>query len=494
MLRMISLALAGGLLVSCSKPSIPKRQMDLGDRVAQLFGLQATATSLKVVDVFGKPVANAQILIGTGVDQPFAENFLATDAGGGFTAPAGWTAAEAVTINAPGYVRATYFEQVPQGQTYVLRPRVAAQPYKLTGQTSGYKTVDRDGIVDFGIVIPSMTKASLFNFDLAAFISPETETISIIGKSIEIPKNIVLPKQRESYFFPIELNKPNYSLNFRGPGERMIYVARGTFPLDDVVNEFRNGKEFFELMNYLSIKGGALRKIDLQGDQTLDLPVNELNYTGQRQIQGPAVGKDEVVLAAALAEWKGWFYPTDVKLLDAGKARSLTVATGGQPSVIAVLKRKDEMSLTQNTDRLSAHFATLDNGLTPSFLPLLEKPKVTSPYEFGVTPVNKPTDTVEGAQFSVLSKVSQITVAGKTLDVLENLWEVYSPHWMATTQIPQWPGENSPSGNVTDLATNRLRWEVTLTALPSQNAVQNVELGPKWLDASSHATRASQDF
>lgn len=487
-LKLVSLALAGGLLVSCSKTSVPKRQ-STWDQVAEVFGLQTANTSLKVVDVFGKPVADAQILIGTGVDQPFAENFIATDANGSFTAPAGWTTPQAVTVNAPGYVRATYFAQLPGAQTYTLRPLVGAQNLKLTGQTTGYKTVDRDGIVDFGIVIPSLTKATLFNFDISAFISPETDEISIIGRTINIPKNIVLPQQRESYFFPIEFNKPNYALNFRSPGERMIYVARGTFPLDDVVNEVRNGKEFYELTNYLSIKGGALRKLDLQGDTALNLPVNELNYTGSRQVMAPAFKNDEVVLTAALAEWKGWFYPTDVKILDAGKARNLTIATGGTPSLISILKRKDEMSLTQNTDRLSAHFATFDNGITPNFLPLMEKPKVTNAYAFDVAAVAKPAHVFEGAQFAVLSKVTQIQVAGKNLDVLENIWEVFSPNWMPATQIPQWPGENTPNG-----AAGKMRWEVTLTGLPSENSVQNVDLGPKWLDAASHATRASQDF
>lgn len=486
-LKLISLALAGGLLASCSKMSVPKRQMDGWDPVARVFGLKSANTSLKVLDIYGKPVANAQILIGTGVDQPFAENFIATDANGAFTAPAGWTTPQAVTVNAAGYVRATYFEQLPGTQTYVLRPLVAAQNIKLTGTTTGFKPVDRDGIVDFGIVIPSLTKSTLFNFDMSSFISPETDTISIIGRSINIPKNITLPQQKESYFFPIELNKPAYSLNFRTPGERMIYVARGTFPLDDVVNEVRNGKEFYELTNYLSIKGGGLRKLDLQKDTELGLPVNELNYTGSRQVTGPGFKNDEVVFAAALAEWKGWFYPTDVKMLDANKARTLTIATGGSPSLISILKRKDEMSLTQNTDRLSAHFAAFDNSITPNFLPLMEKPVVKDAFGFNVATVAKPAHIFEGAQFAVLSKVTQIQVAGKNLDVLENIWEVYSPKWMATTQIPQWPGETAPTGG-------RMRWEVTLTGLPSENSTQNVDLGPKWLDAASHATRASQDF
>lgn len=483
-LRLISLVAMSAIAISCSKNQQPTRQGFLENLLGARVETQAT--TLKIMDIYGKQVAGAQILIGTGVDQPFAENFISTSTDGSFTAPAGWTTPQAVTINAPGYVRATYFAQTPNGQTYTLRPAISPKELVLTGQTTGYKTVDKDGIVDFGVVIPSLTKATLFNFDIAAFISPQSDTISVIGRSIDIPKNIVLPKQRESYFFPIELNKPDYSLSFRSPGERMIYVARGTFPLDEVINEVRGGKEFYELTNYLSLKGGALRKIDIQANTALNLPVNELNYTGARQVTGPSVPADQVVLTAALSEWKGWFYPTDVKLLEAGKKRDLTIATGGNPSLISILKRKDEMSLTQNTDRLSAHFAVFDTGITPNFLPLMEKPAVVNSRNFKVAAVARPGNIFEGAQFSILSKVSTIQVAGKNLDVLENIWEVYAPEWMADTEIPQWPQEAAPTG--------KLRWEVTLTGLPNENAVQNIELGPKWLDAASHATRASQDF
>lgn len=488
MTRFLSLVLISALFTACSKDQQPKRQQEgLLDRVSGLFESTATpATTLKVIDTYGKVVAGAQILIGLAQNQPFAENFIATGADGSFQAPAGWTTAEPVTISAPGYVRATYMAQLPNGQTYTLRPAAAPKNLTLAGQTSGYNIVDRDGIVDFGVVIPALTKQTLFNFDISSFISPQTDTITVIGNTIEVPKNISLPKQKESYFLPIELNKPDYSLSFRTPGEKMIFVARGQFPLEDVINEVRSGKEFYELTHLFNLKGGALRQIDIQQDMALNIPVNELNFTATRQVKAPAYAADEVVLSAALAFWKGWYYPTDVKMLEASKTRNLSTAVGGTPHLVSILKRKDEMTMSGNMDRLSANLVTFDNGVVPTFLPLMEKPSIKGAFNFQVKMITRPATIFEGAQFSILSKVSTLTVGGKNIDVLENLWEVYSPTWLADTAVPQWPGEQAPTG--------RLRWEVTLTGLPSQNAVQNVELGPKWLDAASHATRSSQDF
>lgn len=484
--RFLLLAAASTVFLSCSKSGAPRRQSDWTERLAAIFEVVVGPEQLRVVDTTGKPIANAQILIGSGLNQPFAENFIASSADGGFKAPSAWTTAQPITISAPGFVRATYFGQTPNGQTYTLRPAISPKLITLSGETSGHKVTDGDDIVDFAVVIPSMTKRALFNFDISAFISPETETITVVGNDLNVPKNISLPEQHESYFFPIEFNKPGYSLSFRQPGDQMVYVARGHFPLDEVVNEFRAGKEFYELTNYFSITGGALRLINLQGDTTLNLPVTELNYSTTRALTAPKVASDQVVLSAALATWKGWYYPTDVKLLDSGKARNMTIAAGGTPYLISILKKKDEMSLDNNVDRLSANFATFNANVTPDFLPLLEKPTVKSYTNFEVKPIAKPANVFEGAQFSVLSKVTTNTVGTKKIDVLENIWEVYSPQWMAQTSIPVWPGEKTPTG--------RLRWEVTLTALPSQNAVQNVELGSKWLDAASHATRCSQDF
>lgn len=480
-------SLLGSLLISCTKGQMPRRQMEGdGQGLASHSWIKSAITTLKVVDSAGNPIGGAQILIGNALDQPFTENFLATSANGEFHAPAGWTSPQAVTLSAPGYVRATYLMQTPNGQSFVLRPSPAAQTLNLKGVTNGFKVKNHDGWVDFGIVIPSITRQGFINFDLSSFISAETDEISVIGNSFNIPKNISLPRQEESYFFNIEFDKPAYQLGFRGPGPQMVFVARGQFPLDDVVNEVRGGKEFHELTNYFRIQGGSLRPLDIQQDMTLDLPVNELNFTATRDVRGPQIQKDHVVLTAALATWRGWYYPTDVKMLESNKARKLSTAASGQPYLLSILKRKDEMTLNGNMDRLSANFISFDPGVAPSFLPLMEKPKVQDASHFSVAPVQAPAGIFTGAQFAVLSKVSTQSVGGKNLDVLENIWEVYSPEWMANTEVPQWPGEKALTG--------RLRWEVTLTGLPSQNAVQNVELGPRWLDAASHATRSSQDF
>ena len=485
--KLTALVLISALFVSCSEDKqSPKPKF--ADNVRSLFGvLQVDSSQLLVTDSAGNAISGAQILIGSALGSPFAGNLISTSEDGVFTAPAEWTSAQSVTISAPGYVRATFMGQMPTGQKFALRKILPTQTMSLKGETTGFSVKDRDGLVDFGLVIPAITKQTFFNFDVSSFISKETDTITVVGRKIELPKNLSLPKQRESYYVGFELNKPQFQLDFNSAGERMIYVARGQFPINEVIGDIRNGKEFYELTNYFSIKGAAVRIMNVQNDVVQNLPVNELNYSGNLQVSGPTFSRDELVLSVPLAFWKGWYYPTDVKMLEAGKARNLTVAGGGTPYLLSVLKRKDEMGGTGgNIDRLSANFIPFTAGVAPSFLPLVDQPTVISPYHLQMKAVTKPAAINEGSQYSVLSKVSQVTIGGKAIDVLENVWEVYAPNWQTDMSIPEWPGENALSG--------RLRWEVTLTGVLDQNSLKNVDLGPKWLEAATHATRSSADF
>lgn len=488
--KVIALVLLSVLFVSCSKDKEPKRQ-ELATATSKAGAGIVDESSispeiLNIVDLEGKAILGATMLIGTGEDTPFANNMVASNSDGTVTAPADWTTEESVTISAPGFVRTTFMGQIPQGQTFALRAAAAPKLISLTGTTSGHTIKDFDGLVDFGIVIPSVRRRSFFDFDITSFISPLSDNLSVFGMNLSIPKNVSLPFQKESYFFTIELNKPQYELNFSAPGNQMIFVARGNFRMDTVINEIRSGKEFYELTNLFDIKGGAVREINLQSNSTLNIPVNELNYTGTRQVLAPPFKQDEVVLSAALATWKGWYYPTDLKLLEANKTKTMKTASSGTPYLLSILKRKSETKLAGGDSRLSANFRTFDSGQGPTFLPLMANPIVTSKTRFTISPVTAPAGIVQGAQYSVLSKITKTVIGGTSIDIVENVWDVYSANWNANNTIPTWPGEKALTG--------QLRWEVTLTGLPNQNVVQDVELGPKWLEAATHATRASKDF
>lgn len=449
-----------------------------------LFSSRRFGKNLTVVDQNGKPIPNAQILIGSDLNQPFANNFIATDSVGGFQAPDGWSRPEAVTISAPGFVRATYLKQSPKGQSFALRPIEGGNLYQLNGHTTGHNVVDYDGQIDFGLVIPAISKAGFFNLDISDFISTDTDTITVAGKSMALPSNITLPKQQESYFITIELNKPDYRLNFKNNGMKPVFAAKGRFALDDMVNAYQSGKQIFELANNFSMLGGVIKEVTLNGSKTTEnLDTTKMAFRSKVSVTGPQMRSDEMTMATPLSPYKEYYYPTDVKNLEQNRRQDLTVDTSNG-SLLTILKKKSEAQPKNMVDRMSISLQTLKNGMTPTLLPLMSNPSVKSAFEVSIPTINNLGGLYNGASYAVLSHVKKVPMGKNTVDVLSNIWEVYSPEWESHVSIPQWPNEKAPAGS--------LRWQVTLTAVPSQ--MNNVDLGPKWLEAATHATRSSADF
>lgn len=480
------LALSAFLLLTagCARPTDGEVQSGWLDQAVHLFTTNPFAKNLVVVDQNGKPISGAQILIGKDINQPFADNFIATDSVGSFEAPKGWTTPESVTINAPGFVRATFLKQLPTGQSFTLRKLEGGSVFQLNGKTTGHSVVDQDGFVDFGLVIPAISKAGFANLDISDFISTDTDTITVAGKSVALPSNITLPRQQESYFITITLDKPQYRLGFKSEGVKTMFAAKGRFLLDDMVNAYQSGKQLFELANSFAMIGGIVKDVTLAGAKTTsDMDTTKLAFKNKVSVVGPSIKSDEMTMVTPLSEAKGMFYPTDVKYLEPGKSQNLTTEATTD-AVLTLLKKKSEAQPKNMVDRMSSTFQPLKAGMTPTLLPLMANPTVKSAFEVNIPSISNLRGLFNGASYAVLSHVKKVPMGSNTVDVLSNIWEVYSPDWETHVAIPNWPGERAPTGN--------LRWQVTLTSSPTQ--IKGVDLGPKWLEAASHATRSSADF
>lgn len=442
---------------------------------------------IKVTSTDGKPVGQAQVLIGNSQNQPFADNFVTTDGTGNFTAPAGWNSEATVTISAPGFIRVSYLKQIPNGQTFQLRIADGPRNLELSGTTSGFNVVDKDGLVDFGLLIQGLSRQDLFNFNLGMVISPEIDIISILGQKLELPSNITLPKQKESYVLPITLDKPNYRMYFPSTGKKMVFAGRGQFPLKKVVDDLRAGKKFIELINYFTIGGGSLKSVEITGPKnTANLPVNELVFNQKMPFKSPVFDSDQVMVSLAMSEFQGSLFPTDVKQVESNQTMDLTTAVGGTPLLLTVLKKKSELHSGAGSDRLSATIMNLTSGAEPQALPLMKDPQIVSFTEIKADPVTTIAGVTPVASYAVLSTVEEISTGGNaTMEVLNHLWEVYDPEWSTEFHLPTWPNDKPISG--------KKRWEVSRIG-SGINPGKKLDLGPSMFDYSTHATHASADF
>ncbi|WP_373997844.1 carboxypeptidase-like regulatory domain-containing protein [Bdellovibrio bacteriovorus] len=480
-MKKLMMALAvPAVLIGCSKDNKPKKPTS--DNVTSLFWMQE-AQVITITTVDGSPIQNAQILIGDALNAPFSGNFLTTDANGQVAIPAAWTTVESVTVAAPGYVRATYFAQEPGPISFKLRAQPTKTQYEVKGVSSGLPIQDKDGFVDFALVMPAFTKLDMLAFDINNVISPQTDRISAMGQDIDVPANISLPKQSEKYsLFTITLDKPNYRIYYGQQGVNRVFAARGRFPFKSTVDALRDGAEFYELINDFKITGGAVRDIEIKSGQTkLDMPTRELNFTETKAITAPQYRADEMFIAVGIANQSGYMIPTDVKKIAQGKSANLNALTGSDQKVLGVLKRTAEMK--SGNDRMSATLLPFTAGTKPEMLPLIADPTIAADGEILMPKFNTVAGVNPIATYSVLSKEEEVQQGGAKVKILQPQWEVYSQNWLERMKLPQWPNDQAIAG--------KKRWEVNFVG--SQTASQ-APVGPAMIEAATHVTHSSVSF
>lgn len=488
---LVLILMTSSLLAGCSKDKDDKKEPkgQLSQMVGQWlekmdFTLNLRSQSLHVVDMQGKAVPQAQILVGESLNSPFAENFLTTDSEGIFVAPESWQTEQMVTISAPGFVRTSYFGQRPQGQTFQIRSMETSTPFELQGQGTGFQLKDKDNLIDFALVMPMITRQSLFAFDMGMFVSPISDQVDIYGQKISIPSNVILPKQKESFgFIPVELAKPLYRLHFQTPGIKRVFAARGQFPFKQVAQELQNNRPFLALVNYFSIQGGGLREVTLSGpSQQLDLAVNELAFNQSKNFMSPAFASDEFMLAMPMSPYQGEFIMTDVKNVPANTSFKLATAPGETPQLLVVVKKLAEQDMLTG-GRLTMALVPFDENIQPVLLPMLENPQVLSSNNLKVSLPSLPAQIQATATYSVISTVETKMEGNVKVETLSRIWEIYSNQWQAEIKLPVWPNDKLIEG--------KKRWEVTLTGSQEH---KNIDLSPRLFETVTHATHGAIDF
>lgn len=450
---------------------------------------QCTGDGILVADETGTALAGAQVLIGDAVNSPFSGNFLTSDANGFVARPAGWTMPATVTAQANGFVRTTYFARTPGScLTMTLNKPAKVPTLELSGETTKHPSVDKDGFLEFGLVISALTRNDVLGFDINKVISTQVDTISVMGQSIEIPSNVTVPKQTENYILPITIEKPAYRLYFGDKGQHKVFAAQGRFPFKKVIDEVRAKKKFYELINDFSITGGVVR--DLSPSRGVNLPVNELAFTAKKNFKAPAMNSKEILIALAVSQMNGYMVPTDVKRIESNQTMGLATYSKAPAMAVGVLKNEDEFQGTNNTDRLSAVMLPLNTSVNPTFLALIPNPRRVGA-DLQMTPPKSVGGVNELATLAVLSDVKELQMGKNTLPFLIHNWEVYAPSWVDKMDLPTWPASATDVPTDADPSAQKKRWEVTFLGSELTNAA---DLGQPTIEAATHVTHSSVDF
>lgn len=469
------------LFLGCQKDDSKKSEKATGPD-QQVLSITA-ANVVSVIDSAQNPIVGARVLVGDGVGAPFKGNYLITDANGRAVVPAEWLDTAHVTVEADGFVRVTYLNQNPSSLRIELkRKNIGALP-KVSGVATGIPVTNGDNQIDFALVMPAFTRQEIFGFDINKVISPENDTITVMGETIEIPSNVSLPKQKESYFLPITLEKPAYRVSFASLGAQKIFAGRGRFPFKQVVDEMRGGKDFGSLINYFKITGGSLRDVTLTGPNlNFDIPTGDLSFAPAVAYKAPAVGRDEMVIGVTANEINGAIVPTDFRKLNSGESTQLS-AIPNQPALVAsVLKKTNEMAPDKpGATRISVVLSDASLVSNQQFLPLIEDPKVVN----GQLVLPK-ISTVGGiGQVGTYIVMSEVTVDETAKKKIVNpMWEVYGASWINNISLPAWPLQFQANSS-------KRRWDVSY--IGSQNtSIESV--GIKAYENATHVTHSAAEF
>lgn len=487
----------------------------------QVFGAQIT-----VLSEAGQPVIGADVLIGPSEGVPFVDNKLKTDLNGQAAIPTEWVSTQPVTVLAGGYRMATFLNVEPLDVTFQIHREDSKNIMQVSGETTNYDNLRKDGKVDFTLVYPALRKHQLSQIDVSSMISPEVDILSVMGESMAVPSNLSLPEQKENYVLPITLSKPVYRIGFKQTGDYRMTGLHGQFPIRQVVGDIRDGKAFYEVINYFRIVGGGQRDVVVNQSLTgQDVPINQLTVDKKMTVRGPALGADIVMFSMALAGSNNMYYPTDIKRISAGQNMELVVPSrSDETSFISMIMTKADADQiggggTQSAKRSPlapvlkhfyneflnvfriTHFDELHMLLggnqtaggvsivrhpetlsTPDFLNLIPRPSISG-NKLIFTPPQVSASVTPVATFIVLSEIEYRNTGKYTLENKYRLWEISESGWATEVNLPQMPVNLTPG--------KKYRWEVLF--MGQQNG-QNQDSGEYFLNAVTHVTRNSIDF
>lgn len=487
--------------------------------IAQLVltGLFSTALSqdIQIVNNDGQPIAGASVMIGASIDNPFKDNVVTTDLNGFLPELPQWRSSLSITIDAPNYVRTTFYDITPDANILKVQKADGQTMMEVRGVTKEFGRLRRDGKVDISMIFPGMAREDLLSFDISSVLSPEFDRLKILTKTIDIPSNTSIPKQKESYILPITLNKPVYRVYFRQPGDYRLTATHARFPLKKVVDKIRAGKSFFDILEFVDFVGAGQLDVNVSGNlKDKDIAVNQMKFRKSFQISAPNYDNSKYsMLSVSLVNQAGLLFPTDVKkIAPNGKAKLKTPSLGQDNFVLSLLSPPVVMtsasqeietiiegspndsenlfpltgieievdsaidSMSSDQHGLSFALQPADTTEAPKFLEVVQAPEFVNNELILNTPA-----MIEGvhplATFIVLAEIDEKQGSQFNSSIRTRIWELNQFGWADRIAIPELAVTMNPD--------RKYRWEVFFLGTTHENIDPS-----NYLEAVTHLSRA----
>lgn len=467
----------------------------------------STDQTIQVVDHLGLPIGAAEIMIGLKPGDPFSGNIVKSDQNGLAKIPANWKSALPVTISAKGFITKTIPTSLPEPRVIQLNIQESNNRFEVKGDTTDFGRLIQDGKVDFAMVMPALNRMQLINFDLSMVLSAEFDTIELPTTDVQIPSNITLPLQTETYVFPIEFNKPQYRHILRNTGSYKFFASHGQFPIQKVVGDIRAGKSIYDVINYFNFLGGGYRTTDVNGNLAgQHIPVNQIKFDTTLPVKAPTFNSDQMIFSLSLAEQDGLMTPFDLKRLKSNTVTKLKSAGNqGSPYVISLMMKNNQATANPVIDWTRLPNLPLDlpirinpladqdfsqltfniepsttSEVLPTFIDPIAKPRVSADSIVMATPP-LPNHLEAIATYAVYSEIETTGSGEFKNERRTRLWEMLSESWVNQFDLPKVSFPKNPN--------RTYRWEVMFLAAPKGSSPAPLPNGELDFNIISHVSR-----
>jgi len=216
----------------------------------------------------------------------------------------------------------------------------------ISGAVDGFSVRNGDDKIDFGLVIPTLTKAQVMDFNLSYVLSSETSVIRAAGQRINVPSNLSLPKQNERYlFFNVRIDKPEFKLPIttaEAPTE--VVALQGSFPFGSTVDVLRAGRPLFSVINSFTFSSYSVAPLE-SPEEPLSISVGKNSIEGDTvEFISPFSEDDDFVslgLNMSTKPSEGGLtrhFPIDVKTLEQPEFLKTDTVSDTTPIVVSIPK------------------------------------------------------------------------------------------------------------------------------------------------------------
>ncbi|MBE8221398.1 MAG: carboxypeptidase regulatory-like domain-containing protein [Bdellovibrionales bacterium] len=307
----------------------------------------AKSYNWKVLDNFNNPIHGATVIVYN--SKKTINKKLISDSNGNVAKdiPASISAPWTLIVSYPNFITKTVLEIKKENNLNIYLTKQATNINTLSGKTSNFSNIRRDGLIDFGLTLYSLNLSEIWNIAADNFFSTKILPVPTFSR-VKVPANVSLPNQTESYFLSIRLKKEYYELVVPKNKKYIIHTLHGQFPLKKAIKKIQGGNSFISLVNLFKFKAYSSKNSDFvkTEDKKLDFDLSKKTIGGSIQVKANIDTKLQEVLLLSLDKKQNQYLPFDIKRLSSSGSALSIPKDSLNKNVLGLLTEKNKLKLT----------------------------------------------------------------------------------------------------------------------------------------------------